>query len=203
MQLPLQPVTLTGGLVRLEPLTAEHAPALAEAAADGDLWNRWYTSVARPQDMAAQVQERLSAAASGMMLPFVAVRIDGPAEQVLGMTTFYDLQPSVPRLSIGYTWNRASAHGTGTNAESKLLLMTYAFDTLGVAAVRYETSWANQQSRAAIERLGARQDGVLRADRRERRGELRDTVVYSILAHEWPSVRSGLEHRSARRRPRP
>lgn len=197
MRLPLEPVTLTGTRVRLEPLRAEHAAALAEASADGRIWSRRYTSVAAPHEMAAQVDERLAARAAGIMLPFVAVGLPGNGrdEQVLGMTCFYDLQPQVPRLSIGYTWNRASAHGSGTNPESKLLLMTHAFDTLGVEAVRFETSWANQQSRAAIERLGARVDGVLRADRRERNGVLRDTVVYSLLAHEWPSARSGLEHR--------
>ena len=131
------------------------------------------------------------------MLPFVAVRQSDDA--VLGMTSFYDPQWAVPRVSIGHTWNRASTHGTGTNAESKLLLMTHAFEELGCRCVRYETSWANQQSRAAIERLGARLDGVLRGDRLERNGVLRDTVVYSVLEHEWPSVRTGLEARVARR----
>ena len=131
------------------------------------------------------------------MLPFVAVRQSDDA--VLGMTSFYDPQWDVPRVSVGHTWNRASTHGTGTNAESKLLLMTHAFEELGCRCVRYETSWANQQSRAAIERLGARLDGVLRADRLERNGVLRDTVVYSVLEHEWPSVKAGLEARVARR----
>ncbi|YAL84238.1 GNAT family N-acetyltransferase [Dermacoccaceae bacterium W4C1] len=191
--LPLEQVTLTGRLVRLEPLRADHAPALAQASADGDVWDRWYTSVVHPDDMAEQVATRIAQRESGFLLPFVAVRCSD--EVVLGMTTFYDITPAVPRVSVGYTWNRASAHGSGTNPESKLLLMQYAFETLGVRCVRYETSWSNQQSRQAIEGLGARLDGVLRADRLERGGQLRDTVVYSVMSHEWPSVRATLEHR--------
>lgn len=197
LELPLQPVTLTGDLVRLEPLSLEHVEGLREASADGDLADRWYTGVAPPEQMAEQVQQRLAQQRAGTMLPFTAVRPrDG---QVLGVTTFYDIEPHVPRVSIGYTWNRESVHGTGTNPESKLLLMRYAFEQLGVACVRFETSWSNQQSRQAIERLGARLDGVLRADRLEKTGDLRDTCVYSVLAHEWPSVRSGLQHRLRRR----
>lgn len=142
------------------------------------------------------IDERLRLKDEGSMVPFVAVRqSDGT---VLGSTAFYDIRPEVPRVSIGYTWNRASTHGTGTNVESKLLLMTYAFETARCAGVRYETSWSNQQSRVAIERLGAHLDGVLRADRLESNGALRDTVVYSILAHEWPSAKANLELRLAR-----
>lgn len=197
LELPLQPVTLTGDLVRLEPLSLEHVEGLREASADGDLADRWYTGVAPPERMAEQVEQRLALQRAGTMLPFTAVRPrDG---QVLGVTTLYDISPDVPRVSIGYTWNRESAHGTGTNPESKLLLMTHAFEQLGVRCVRFETSWSNQQSRQAIERLGARLDGVLRADRLEKTGDLRDTCVYSVLAHEWPSVRSGLQHRLRRR----
>ncbi|NYJ75291.1 GNAT family N-acetyltransferase [Allobranchiibius huperziae] len=189
----LDPITLTGRLVRLEPLSPDHLDGLVEASEDGQMYDRWYTSIASPDDMAADVQHRLDLQASGFMLPFTTIRQSDGA--VLGGTTFYDIQLDVPRVSIGYTWNRASAHGTGSNPESKLLLMTYAFETLGVECVRYETSWMNTQSQAAIERLGARRDGVLRADKRERTGALRDTVVYSVLAHEWPSVKNGLEHR--------
>ncbi|MDF8265384.1 GNAT family N-acetyltransferase [Luteipulveratus flavus] len=196
---PLSPVTLSGHLVRLEPLAHAHLPGLQEAAADGRMWERWYTSVARPEDMAADIERRLAMQERGEMLAFTAVRREDDA--VLGGTTFYDIDADVPRVSIGYTWNRESAHGTGTNPESKLLLMTHAFETFGVQCVRYETSWMNAQSRAAIERLGARRDGVLRADRRERTGSLRDTVVYSVLASEWPSVKDGLLHRLRNRVP--
>ncbi|MCT1616769.1 GNAT family N-acetyltransferase [Kocuria indica] len=191
------PVTLRGRLVRLEPLSREHLDGLIEATEDGRMWERWYASVADPDGMAVAVEQRLTWQDEGFMLPFVTVRQADDA--VLGMTTFYDPQWDVPRLSVGHTWNRASTHGTGTNVESKLLLMTHAFEELGCRCVRYETSWANQQSRTAIERLGARLDGVLRADRLERNGVLRDTVVYSVLEHEWPSVKAGLEARVARR----
>lgn len=169
---------------------------LAEAVCDGDLWTRWYTSVPRPEGVQAMIEQRLAWRESGFMVPFVAVRLSD--DVVLGCTSFYDMVDAVPRLSVGYTWNRASAHGSGTNVESKLLLMTHAFETARVQCVRYETSWANQQSQAAIERLGARRDGVLRGDRREANGALRDTVVYSLLAHEWPSAKANLMMRLER-----
>lgn len=189
----LDTTTLLGRLVRLEPLSRDHHDGLVEATQDGRMWDRWYTSAPTVDGVESMIEQRLEMQSQGNMLPFTAIRQSDDA--VLGMTSFYDIRTEVPRVSIGYTWNRESAHGTGTNPESKLLLMTHAFETLGCAAVRYETSWANQQSRAAIERLGARLDGVLRADRLESNGALRDTVVYSVMAHEWPSVRAGLEHR--------
>ena len=189
----LDPITLSGRLVRLEPLSLDHLDGLVEACQDGQMYDRWYSSIPTPDAMAADVRHRLDLQASGFMAPFTTVRQSDGA--VLGGTTFYDIQLDVPRVSIGYTWNRASAHGTGSNPESKLLLLSHAFETLGVEGVRFETSWMNHQSQAAIERLGARRDGVLRADKRERTGALRDTVVYSILAHEWPSVKTGLQHR--------
>lgn len=195
----LAPVTLQGRLVRLEPLTRDHRDGLVAATRDGRMWQRWYTSAPTPEGVAEHIDQRLAWQEAGIMVPFVAVRQDDGV--VLGITTFYDIQREVPRVSIGYTWNRESAHGTGTNPESKLLLMSHAFDTLGVRAVRFETSWSNQQSRAAIERLGARLDGVLRADRLERNGALRDTVIYSILEHEWPSVKAGLQMRLLRHVP--
>lgn len=187
------PITLTGSMVRLEPLSAAHLGGLIEATNDGAMYDRWYTSIPRPDGMAASIEQRLALQDSGFMLPFTTIRQSDDA--VLGATTYYDIRPDVPRVSIGYTWNRESTHGSGTNAESKLLLMTHAFETLSMECVRYETSWMNAQSRAAIERLGARLDGVLRADGREQTGALRDTVVYSVLAHEWPAVKNGLEHR--------
>lgn len=197
----LQPVTLPGRLVRLEPLSMEHLPGLQEATQDGRLWEKWWTSIPEPHEMAEHVQQRLDWHAEGTMLPFTAIR--QADNVVLGLTSLYDIRADVPRVSIGYTWNRVSTHGAGTNAESKLLLLTHAFEVLGCRAVRFETSWANQQSRAAIEKLGARLDGVLRADRLERNGALRDTVVYSVLEHEWPSVRALLESRVATHLTRP
>lgn len=189
----LDPITLSGSLVRLEPLSLAHLDGLILATDDGQMYDRWYTSIPHPDGMGADIEQRLAMQDSGFMLPFTTIRQADNA--VLGGTTYYDIRLDVPRVSIGYTWNRASAHGTGTNAESKLLLMTYAFETLRMECVRFETSWMNPQSRAAIERLGARLDGVLRGDRRESTGALRDTVVYSVLAHEWPAVQSGLQHR--------
>lgn len=188
-----QPVTLTGRLVRMEPLSTGHLAGLQEASADGDMSDRWYTGIAAPEDMADDIAWRLAQQDQGLMVPFTTVRLSDGA--LLGGSTFCNLAPDVPRLEIGYTWNRASAHGTGTNPESKLLLMTHAFETLGCEAVRFRTHWMNQQSRTAIERLGARLEGVLRADARDRAGRLRDTVSYSVVAAEWPMVKAGLEHR--------
>ncbi|NNG39434.1 GNAT family N-acetyltransferase [Flexivirga sp. ID2601S] len=193
MPTPLRPVTLTGTLVRLAPLSPDHHDGLVEAIRDGDVWDRWYTSVPRPEDMGAEIERRLELQARGEMLPFTAIRQSD--DRVIGMTTFYDIDPEVPRLEIGYTWNAASAHGTGTNPESKLLLLTHAFDELGCECVGLRTQWVNTQSREAIARLGAKQDGVLRSNKRHRNGALLDAVLFSILRHEWPTVRANLEHR--------
>lgn len=191
------PVTLTGRLVELRPLAREHRDGLIEAVAEGDLHeNAWYTSVPAPDGVEAEIERRLGLLEKGEMIPFTAVDAAG---RILGMTTYYDLVPDVPRLHIGYTWNRPSAHGTGTNAESKLLLLRHAFETLGVFRVGLTTQWVNFQSRAAIERLGAKQDGVMRAISRYRNGALRDSVEYSIIEPEWPAVRANLEARLSRR----
>lgn len=192
------PVTLSGALVELRPLAVEHRDGLADAAAEGDLWQTaWYTSVPAPDDVAAEIDRRLALAEKGEMVPFTAFDATG---RVLGMTSYYDIEESVPRLHIGYTWNRPSAHGSGTNAESKLLLLRHAFETLGVYRVGFTTQWVNFTSRTAIERLGAKQDGVMRAVKRYRNGALRDSVEYSILEPEWPAVRALLEGRVAKRR---
>lgn len=189
------PGTLRGRLVTLEPLDAEHEEGLALAAADGEVWRLWYTSVPKPEGVAAEIERRLELQRKGTMIPFATRRNDTGA--LIGMTTFANIDADTPRVEIGYTWNAASAHGTGTNPESKLLLLRHAFDVWGCAAVELCTDFNNHQSRAAIARLGARQDGVLRAHRR--RGDyLRDTVVFSITQPEWPGVRMGLEHRVSR-----
>ncbi|MFK4761738.1 GNAT family N-acetyltransferase [Microbacterium sp. ZW T5_45] len=191
------PVTLSGRLVELRPLEAAQHNGLLEALQEGDLWrNAWYTSVPSPEGLSAEIERRLGLAASGEMVPFTAFDAAG---RVLGMTSFYDLVAEVPRLHIGYTWNRPSAHGTGTNAESKLLLMRHAFEELGVFRVGLTTQWVNFQSRAAIERLGAKQDGVMRAISRYRNGALRDSVEYSVIEPEWPAVKANLEMRLAKR----
>ena len=191
------PVTLTGRLVELRPLDPSHRDGLIDAVQENDLWQTaWYTSVPAPDGVAAEIERRLALAEKGEMVPFTAVDSSG---RILGMTSYYDLVADVPRLHIGYTWNRPSAHGTGTNAESKLLLLTHAFETLGVFRVGLTTQWANSQSRAAIERLGAKQDGVMRAISRYRNGALRDSVEYSIIEPEWPAVKANLEARLSRR----
>ncbi|MBG6179458.1 GNAT family N-acetyltransferase [Arthrobacter sp. CAN_A1] len=195
---PLTPVTLTGPTITLEPLTPDHHEGLADAVRDGALWNLWYTSVPDPEGMAAEISRRLALQEQGAMLPF-ALRLNHTG-QLLGMTTYCNIDLDTPRVEIGYTWNRASVQGTGTNPESKLLLLTHAFDVLGCTAVEFRTHWMNHQSRQAIARLGAKQDGVLRAHRWGPDGTLRDTVVFSITAAEWPMVRAGLEHRVTKTR---
>jgi N-acetyltransferase len=198
----LEPLTLTGKYVTLEPLSRDHHDGLVAAARDGELWRLWYTSVPSPEGMAADIERRLALQDQGSMLPFTT-RLTDPATggpgRVIGMTTYMNIDAGTPRVEIGSTWNAASVHGTGTNPESKLLLLRHAFETLGCPAVEFRTHWLNHQSREAIARLGAKQDGVLRSHTRTGDGLLRDTVVFSILEHEWPMVRAGLEYRLARR----
>lgn len=192
----IEALTLRGPMVTLEPLRHGHHDDLLDAVRDGEPWKLWYTAVPEPQQMRAEIDRRLELQRQGSMLPFVARRnADGV---VLGMTTYMDIDPTMPRVEIGSTWNRASVRGTGTNVDSKLLLLRHAFEVLGCPAVEFRTHWMNMPSRAAIERLGAKLDGVLRSHRRMADGSLRDTCVYSIIASEWPQVRAGLEHRLSR-----
>ena len=190
----IQPVVLTGEHVVLEPLQRGHADELVAAVTDGRLWELWYTSVPAPDEMATEIDRRLAEQAAGRMLPFTVRRTGGAA---VGMTTYMNIEADVPRLEIGSTWTAASAQRSAVNTESKLLLLGHAFETLGCLAVEFRTHWHNRQSRAAIERLGAKLDGVLRQHRRMPDGSLRDTVVYSITDREWPAVRSGLRARLA------
>ena len=197
----LEPLTLTGRNVILEPLAPEHHDGLVDAARDGELWKLWYTSVPAPEGMANEIRRRLDLQEQGSMLPFTTRLIDletGGPGRIIGMTTYMNIDAGTPRVEIGSTWNAASVQGTGTNPDSKLLLLRHAFETIGCPAVEFRTHWLNHQSREAITRLGAKQDGVLRSHSKTRDGVLRDTVVYSILEHEWPMVRAGLEFRLAR-----
>ncbi|GAA1140516.1 GNAT family protein [Ornithinicoccus hortensis] len=187
--------TLSGRLVSLEQLRPEDHDDLVEAATDGQLWNLWYTTVPDAAGMAAEIERRLALQEAGSMIPFTVRDSTGRA---LGMTTYMNIDRELPRVEIGSTWNRASAHGTGTNPESKLLLLTHAFEVLECPAVEFRTHWMNHQSREAIERLGAKLDGVLRSHLRMADGSLRDTAVYSIIATEWPQVRAELVHRLRR-----
>lgn len=199
----LEPITLTGRYVILEPLREEHHDGLVEAVRDGELWKLWYAGVPAPEQMAAEISRRLSLQERGTMLPFTTRLRDtdaGGPGKVIGMTTYMNIDADTPRVEIGSTWNAASSQGSGSNPDSKLLLLGHAFDTLGCPAVEFRTHWLNHQSREAIARLGAKQDGVLRSHTRSADGALRDTVVYSILEHEWPMVRNALEFRLARQR---
>lgn len=199
----IEPITLTGKYVVLEPLSQDHHDALVDAVRDGELWKLWYTNVPGPAEMAAEIDRRLTLQEQGSMLPFTT-RLVHPATggpgRVIGMTTYMNIDAATPRLEIGSTWNAASSHGSGSNPDSKLLLLRHAFETLGCPAVEFRTHWLNHQSREAIARLGAKQDGVLRSHSRSKDGTLRDTVVFSILDHEWPMVRAGLEFRLAKLR---
>jgi N-acetyltransferase len=192
----LDPVRLTGDLVTLEPLNPDHHDELVTAASDGRLWELWYTSVPSPATMRADIAAKLAEQAEGTRLPFTVRRNDTGV--AVGMTTYLNVEADVPRLEIGSTWTAVSAQRTGVNAESKLLLLAHAFEVLGCLAVEFRTHWHNRQSRAAIERLGAKQDGILRQHRRMADGSLRDTVVFSIIDSEWPAVRNGLRARLGR-----
>jgi RimJ/RimL family protein N-acetyltransferase len=199
----LEPITLIGRYVVLEPLREDHHDGLVEAVRDGELWKLWYTGVPAPEQMAAEISRRLTLQERGSMLPFTTRLVDpatGGPGKVIGMTTYMNVDADTPRVEIGSTWNAASSHGSGSNPDSKLLLLAHAFDTLGCPAVEFRTHWLNHQSREAIARLGAKQDGVLRSHSRSADGALRDTVVFSILEHEWPMVRNALEFRLAGRR---
>ncbi|WP_166212637.1 GNAT family N-acetyltransferase [Cognatiluteimonas telluris] len=187
--------TLRGRHVVLTPLQPGDAEALRLAAADGALWREWYTSVPTPDAMDDYIAEALAQQARGAAMAFAVRDADGG---IVGSTRYYDIDRGVPRLSIGYTWLAQRAQRTGINTEAKTLLLGHAFEAMGCIAVVLETSWFNHASRAAIARLGARQDGVLRNHRRHADGSVRDTVVFSILDTEWPAVRSHLQWRLAR-----
>ena len=188
------PVTLENAHVRLEPLDPEHEADLA-AAADG-LEHAWYTSVPRPDGVAADIAQRLAWRDQGTMNPWAVRRLD--TGRVVGTTTFCNIDQPNRHVEIGHTWIGLEAQRTAVNTASKLLLLTHAFEECDAIAVEFRTHWHNRQSRAAIARLGAKQDGVLRNHRLGPDGSLRDTVVFSILPHEWPAAKLGLQERLAR-----
>jgi N-acetyltransferase len=191
--MPLSPVMLQDQHVVLEPLTPDHVAGLEKAAADGELWNLRVTHVPPPGAMHAYVEKALAMRATGASLPF-AVR-DKRDGAIAGATRYYDFDPDVPRVLIGYTWYAASRQRSHVNTACKLLLLDHAFDRLGCAAVGWETDILNARSQEAIERLGARRDGVLRQHRRRHDGTIRDSVEYSIIASEWPALRVRLAAR--------
>jgi RimJ/RimL family protein N-acetyltransferase len=188
-----EPVTLEGQGVRLEPLSPGHSEALSAAAADGKLWELWFTSVPTAVQTAGYIADALAGQLQGHMLPW-AVR-DLATNTIVGSTRYHDIVPSVERLEIGYTWYSASRQRSHVNGACKLLLLSHAFDSLGCQLVGFRTDNFNFRSQRAIEALGARKDGVLRHHVPRRDGTVRDSVMYSILASEWPAVRRHLEWR--------
>lgn len=189
--------TLELGAIRLEQLSATHAADLREVSRRDRLDELWYTSIPSPDGMEAEIERRLALQAAERMAPFAI--IDVATGQAVGATTFMNLDPANKRLEIGSTFLAVPAQGNGTNPAAKHMLLERAFEELGCVAVEFRTHWHNQASRAAIARLGAKQDGVLRSHMYDPvSGSLRDTVVFSILAHEWPAVRTTLQARLRR-----
>ena len=193
---PVAPATLEGHSVRLEPLSVEHEAGLAAAAADGQLWKLWYTSVPEPAATRGYIDAALEGQRVGHMLPW-AVR-DLVTNTIAGCTRYHDIVPAADRVEIGYTWYAQRCQRTRINTACKLLLLTHAFDTLNCAVVGLRTDNFNFASQRAIEALGAKKDGVIRHHHPRRDGTVRDTVIYSILATEWPDVKRHLELRLAR-----
>jgi N-acetyltransferase len=198
---PLPRVSLAGAHGSLVPLAQSHHDDLCEATRDGELWRLWYTAIPSPEGMRAEIERRLDLYAQGSMLPFAILDATGNA---VGMTTYMNIDAANRRVEIGSTWSRKAVQRTALNTECKLALLTHAFESLDCIAVEFRTHFMNHQSRRGIERLGARLDGILRSHQIVRHpdaeGSLRDTCVYSILAHEWPMVKAHLQHQLAKPR---
>jgi N-acetyltransferase len=192
----LTPTRLQDDHVVLEPLSLDQVPALEAAAADGALWNLWFTGVPAPGETQAYVEKGLRGQAEGLMLPF-AIREKSSGE-IVGTTRYYDIVPELPRLAIGYTWYAKRWQKSHLNTACKRLLLQHAFEVIDCVAVEFHTDLRNLDSQRAIERLGARREGVLRAHKRRRDGSLRDTVCYSVLATEWADVNRWLDLRLGR-----
>jgi N-acetyltransferase len=193
-----EPVTLEAGPIRLEPMGPDHAQALEAAAHDGELWNLRITSVPAPGEAQAYVAAALQGLGDGHMLPFVVRDLAGG--KIIGSTRYHDIVPAVERLEIGYTWYGKSWQRSHVNTTCKLLLLTHAFEALGAQLVGWRTDNFNYASQRAIERLGARKDGVLRHHALRRDGTVRDTVMYSMAAGEWPEAKAQLQYLLARPR---
>lgn len=187
----LEPVTLRGAHARLEPLSPAHREGLVEAVRDGELWKLWFTLIPRPEEMTKEIDRRLALMAAGSMLPFTVRDARGA---IVGMTTYMNADATNRRVEIGSTWYAKSVQRTAVNTQCKLLLLTHAFEALDCIAVEFRTHFFNHASRRGIERLGAKRDGILRSHQIAPNGTLRDTVVYSIIASEWPTVRAHLEY---------
>lgn len=183
---------LAGRYARLEAMRPSHADAMAEALAGDELSRLWFTNVPTAEGAGHYVRSALDAQRDGDALPFVVLDGDGG---LVGSTRYYRLAPDVPTLCIGYTWYLPRVQRTGVNTEAKLMLLAHAFETLGCISVSFETSSRNERSRAAIARLGAKQDGILRNHKRHADGSPRDTVVFSIIDSEWPQAKRNLQAR--------
>jgi len=191
-----RPIVLEGHGVRLEPLRHEHRDGLAAAAADGRLWELWVTFVPQPEDVESYIATALAGQRDGHMLPWVVKEVE--TGRIVGSTRYHDIMADIDRVEIGYTWYGRSWQRTGVNTACKLLLLGHAFGLLGCGVVGFRTDNFNFASQRAIEGLGARRDGVIRHHYRRRNGTVRDSVMYSILAAEWPDVRLHLQTRLAR-----
>ena len=192
------PVTLEGEHATLVPLNRSHFDDLAEATKDGELWKLWYTFVPTAEDMAGEIDRRLGLQEAGSMLPFTT--IENATGQAVGMTTYMNIDAASKRVEIGSTWNRKRVQRGPMNTECKFMLLRHAFETLDCIAVEFRTHFFNHQSRGAIERLGAKLDGVLRNHMVMADGSFRDTCCYSIIASEWPTVKTHLSYQMSRSR---
>jgi RimJ/RimL family protein N-acetyltransferase len=188
-------LSLRGSFVALEPLVNSHTNALKNAVTDGELWRLWYASVPSPDEMSNYIYTAIKASTGGNLA--FAVR-DLKAQKIVGTTRYYNVEPAHKRGLIGYTWYAKSAQGTAINTEAKYLLMQYWFEVQQANAVEFRTRFFNEASRRAIERLGAKQDGILRSHQILKDGSIRDTVVYSIIASEWPAVKNNLQAKLAK-----
>jgi RimJ/RimL family protein N-acetyltransferase len=186
----IEPITLTGSKAILEPLSLEHKDGLIEAVKDGELWNLWFTSIPSPEKTEEYIKTALDMREKAGAMPFI-VR-DKDTNKIVGCTRYFNVDEINQRLEIGYTWYSESFQRTMVNTECKYLLLTHAFEKLDAIAVELRTHWHNHKSRAAIARLGAKQDGVLRNHMKSSDGVYRDTVVFSIINSEWPAVRQSL-----------
>ncbi len=194
----IEPITLTGKYATLEPLAREHADGVRAAAADGELWELWYTSVPAPDGVAKWLDATLAMRENLGAMPFV-IR-DNANGEIVGSTRYFNVDATNRRLEIGHTWHSKRVQRTAINTECKIMLLTHAFEVLDCIAVEFRTNFFNFQSRAAIARLGAKQDGILRNHQRLPDGTLRDTVVFSIIAGEWPAVKRHLRFQMDRPR---
>lgn len=193
----IEPVTLSGSHAVLEPLSLDHLAGMIEAVKDGELWNLWFTSIPSPETAEAYIRTALDMRENAGAMPFI-IR-EKETGKIIGCTRYFNVDESNQRLEIGYTWYSESYQRTAVNTECKYLLLTHAFEKLGAIAVEFRTHWHNHASRAAIARLGAKQDGVLRNHQKSADGVYRDTVVFSIINLEWPVVKKSLEFKLNKR----